>query len=278
MTEGSLQQAFIVACRLDVEVRKPGNVSVASPGHGMDAALFVASARAAAAPLCARGAGVGERIEAAMRATLAVAGCNTNLGIVLLAAPLLHAAEGWHPSDGSAALRVAVGRTLAALDRDDAAAAYRAIALARPAGLGRVSQQDVAATPTVGLREAMALAADRDRIARQYASGYADVFDIALPALQACRPDRARGVQRAYLELLSRWPDSHIVRKHGAAMAHSVMAEAAPWRSRAHAGTVLDAEPAFVAWDSSLKSRGINPGTTADLVVTAALADLLLSS
>ncbi len=32
--------AFLRACELDVAVRKPGNVSDASPGHGMHAALF----------------------------------------------------------------------------------------------------------------------------------------------------------------------------------------------------------------------------------------------
>jgi len=43
-----------------------------------------------------------------------------------------------------------------------------AIRLANPGGLGRVSQQDVHDEPTQGLREVMALAADRDLIARQY--------------------------------------------------------------------------------------------------------------
>ena len=55
--------AFIWACTLDVAVPKPGNVSIASPGHGMVADQFIASARAAAAPLCEPGAPVGRRIE-----------------------------------------------------------------------------------------------------------------------------------------------------------------------------------------------------------------------
>ena len=40
------RSAFLCACRLDVAVRKPGNVSRASPGHGMQAAMFLASAAA----------------------------------------------------------------------------------------------------------------------------------------------------------------------------------------------------------------------------------------
>lgn len=182
--------AFITACDLDVAVRKPGNVSHASPGHGMTAALFEASARAAAGPLTRVGAPVGERIEAAMQATLAVAGCNTNLGIVLLAAPL---ALAWEVRSVEQPLRLALAEVLQALGIDDAAAAFRAIALTQPAGLGQVDEHDVASAPTVTLLQAMAAAAGRDRIAALYVDAgtaaeprpYAELFDIGLPAWQA---------------------------------------------------------------------------------------------
>ena len=262
-----VRDAFLEACRLDVAVRKPGNVSLASPGHGMDAALFLASARAAAGPLCEAGAKVGARIEAAVAATLAVAGCNTNLGIVLLAAPIAAAAERDLP------LREAIGRVLDALDLDDARAAYRAIARAQPGGLGRVEVEDVRAAPTVGLREAMGLAAARDRIARQYASGCADLFDVGLPALRGATT--AARVQRVYLTFVERWPDSHIVRKFNSAVAQTVMNEARHWVERLDAGATLDADPAFAAWDESLKRRGLNPGTSADLTVATLMVDAL---
>ena len=273
----ALRRSFVQACRLDVEVRKPGNVSMASPGHGMDAQMFVDSALAAAGPLCDARLAVGARIEAAVRATLAAVPCNTNLGIVLLCAPLASAAQRWQPAQGLLALRAALRATLAALDVDDAACAFRAIAQANPAGLGSVDAQDVRRAPGVGLREAMALAQSRDRIAAQYASDFADVFELALPAFAACRPDRERGMCRAYLELLAAWPDSHIVRKHGVAVAHSVMAEARPWRARARAGVAVAADSGLADWDASLKARTINPGTSADLCVAAAWVDALLS-
>ena len=63
------RDAFLRACRLDVQVRKPGNVSLASPGHGMDAAMFLASAQAASGPLFESALGVGERIDKAVEAT-----------------------------------------------------------------------------------------------------------------------------------------------------------------------------------------------------------------
>ncbi len=269
------RQAFLWACSLDVQVRKPGNVSLASPGHGMQAGQFLESAAAAAGPISSAGAAVGERIEAAVRASWQAVRCNTNLGIVLLCAPLLAAFEQWDGTGAPGALQRAVETVLQSLGPADAAAAYRAIALARPAGLGRVPEQDVANAPTVGLREAMALAAGRDRIAWQYLHGYPDVFELGLPVLLAARaaglaPERA--MQSAYLEFLAGFADSHIVRKQGGAMAQCVIGEAAQWRLRARRGEPVGEDPAFARWDEDLKARGLNPGTSADLCVAAALA------
>ena len=257
-----MRNAFLRACRLDVAVRKPGNVSVESPGHGMQAAQFVASAEAAAGPLLRSGARVGERIEGAVEASWAAAGCNTNLGIVLLAAPLAAAAER-RPQP----LREALEDVLAGLSLDDAAAAFRAITRANPGGLGRAEAEDVHAPPTLDLRAAMALAAGRDRIARQYTDGFADIFALAPPALPAADgPDLARIVRRTFVAFLARWPDSHIVRKHGEAVAHSVMAAAQAWARAADAP--FDAA-AWAQWDETLKAQAINPGTSADLTVAA---------
>ena len=65
------------------------------------------------------------------------------------------------------------------------------------------------------------------------------------------------------------------MRKHGDALAHSVMAESRPWAERARAGEALEALPALAAWDEDLKRRGLNPGTSADLAVAAALVAAL---
>jgi triphosphoribosyl-dephospho-CoA synthase len=138
--------------------------------------------------------------------------------------------------------------------------------MAHPAGLGEAAHADVRSVPRIGLREAMALAASRDLIARQYANGFADVFD-------ALRRDIASGfvlaqasaadVQRVFLGWLSRHPDSHIVRKHGEAVAHIVMSAAQGWSAHPAPG----GDPAFAEWDQALKAGGLNPGTSADLTV-----------
>jgi triphosphoribosyl-dephospho-CoA synthase len=282
----SPRQAFLRACALDVAVFKPGNVSLHAPGHGMLAAQFLDSAAVAVDALCEPGASVGRRIEGAVAATWAAVGCNTNLGIVLLCAPIASAAE-QAPRD----LRAALAGVLQRLTLDDAAAAFRAIAQARPGGLGRAPDQDVHDQPTVDLRAAMALAADRDRIARQYRDGFAELFERALPtvpcgfSLPALAPgDRAdptteAAVQRLYLHWLSTAPDSHIVRKQGHAVAQNVMAAAQDWLARGPGVAGFNADPAFSAWDAALKASGVNPGTTADLTVaTLMIAGLTASA
>jgi triphosphoribosyl-dephospho-CoA synthase len=281
------REAFLAACRLDVETPKPGNVSVESEGHGMTAAQFLASAQAAAGPLFEHGAPVGKRILDAVARTREVAGCNTNLGIVLLVAPLacslaaLLAAspdardEPYEP--GGQALtaqrwRDATERVLARLTVDDARDAYRAIALANPGGLGDAPEQSVHDAPTVDLRTAMQLAAQRDSIARQYANGFADIFETGLAAVDEMPAEAPRLVTlNVFLTFLASHPDSHIVRKHGMALAQSVTlaarAQHGRWRAAATQTPDQSALRDLYAWDTELKSRGINPGTSADLTV-----------
>lgn len=289
-TVARARAAFLCACRLDVAVRKPGNVSLDSPGHGMQAQHFIDSAQAALPALFEPGARVGRRIENAVAASFGAAGCNTNLGIVLLCAPVARALEREPGIATAPALRVAVEAVLRELDVEDTRAAYRAIAMANPGGLGDAEREDVHDAPTLDLRSAMALAASRDSIARQYATGYADLFQLALPLCargfvptgegDCAMPDaltRAR-VQRVYLGLLSRLPDSHIVRKHGIVVAQSVMRAAQGWRVQSDAGVALDALPAFAQWDEALKRERINPGTSADLTVATLFVAGLLAS
>ena len=247
--------------------------------------MFIASAQAAAGALFEPGLGVGARVERAVAATWAVAGCNTNLGILLLCAPIALAVERQPGATTRPALQAAVESVLAALDVEDARAAYRAIAHARPGGLGSAPAEDVRDAPSIDLRAAMALAAERDLIARQYRDGFADLFALAFeaplgalcgvhgPEDPAALPDAdtVARVQRLYLAWLSGFADSHIVRNHGEGVAQTVMAAAQAWRKRERAGAVLDADADFASWDASLKAARINPGTSADLTVAALL-------
>ena len=92
LTEAALQTAFVAACEEELAVPKPGNVHDFAGGHGMFADDFRRSAAAAAPQLCRPRATLGQRILGAVAATRAEVAQNTNLGIVLLCAPLAMAA------------------------------------------------------------------------------------------------------------------------------------------------------------------------------------------
>jgi triphosphoribosyl-dephospho-CoA synthase len=269
------RRAYLWACALDVSVRKPGSVSFASAGHGMYGEQFITSANVSADALFEPGAAVGKRIEGAIKATRAAVECNTNLGIVLLCAPLAAAFESVR-SPRLAELRARLGATLARLDIDDTRAAYRAITHANPGGLGAAAQEDVRDAPTMGLRDAMQLASDRDRVARQYSNDFAEVFDLGLSEVMRYAAEPGTAMLACYLAFLASAPDSHIVRKHGAALAHSVTEDA---RTVLDAWRTSDQVPradALATWDERLKEAGLNPGTSADLAVASAFVAAIL--
>jgi triphosphoribosyl-dephospho-CoA synthase len=265
---------FLAACRAELTALKPGNVHIHASGHGMEARHFEAAALAAAPHVAAHGRRVGERVLGAVTASLAAAGCNTNLGILLLCVPLAVAAE----EAAGRELPVALADVLAGLDAADAEATFAAIATASPGGLGTVPHGDVRAPGTLMLQEAMGLAADRDRIARAYSNGFADIFSIALPALRAARRLAASedlAITTLHLSLLASFPDSHVARKLGLSTALALQDEAlahrALWLPVARPETFAP----LMAFDASLKARGINPGTTADFVVATLFTDAL---
>ena len=264
-----IADAFKAACVAELDALKPGNVHVFAAGHRMTVEQFVRSADAAAAPLAAPGARVGRRILDAVEATFAAAGANTNLGIILLCAPLAAAADA-----DPRALRPALTEILDGLDVDDARLAFRAILRAAPAGLGQVEHNDVAQPATVTLKQAMTDAANRDRVARQYVTGYADVFDTGLPLLSDARGWEPRWtVLAVYLAFLAAFPDSHIVRKYGAVTAEDVRNTAVKFRDRLQSsGDPAHMIDDLLAWDTDLKAHNINPGTSADLTVATLFA------
>jgi triphosphoribosyl-dephospho-CoA synthase len=125
----------------------------------------------------------------------------------------------------------------------------------------------------------MAEAAGRDRIARQYVTSYEDIFSLGLPALAAARRrhiDARWSTLAVYLTFLAALPDTHIGRKFDAATAEAVRREAADWRDAFAAARDPDElHDSLLDWDAALKSRGINPGTSADLTVATVFASNL---
>lgn len=265
-----------VACLLEVSAPKPGNVSVGASFHDADLEDFLVSAAAIGPAFAAAGKRpLGRTIRTAIEATRRWTRANTNLGIVLLLGPLARAAL--LPGFGS--LRARLAATLADTSVADAQEVYAAIRLASPGGLGRVPAQDVAQTPTVTLREAMALAADRDAIAREYATEFQTTFDVGAPALKRALEDGlswSDATVEAYLTLLASAPDTHIGRKLGRDEAAAVQRRA---RAALEAGGVRRAagREVIALLDHDLRDarNARNPGATADLTTAAIFVVLL---
>ncbi len=268
----AVARAYLRACEVELQAPKPGNVSVASAAHDMCADDFTASAAASVRALIDPGLGLGESIYRAVANTREKVTCNTNLGIILLCAPLLWATL---TSRASRDLRENLGAVLATARVEDARWVYRAIRLAAPGGLGRSEVHDVSQAPQVDLVTAMRAAAHRDRIALQYSNGYEDVFDYAVPRLLEYRQrwkDEPWAAVAVFLGLLARFPDSHVARKFGDAVAKEVSARAA----RLEADMSQCEDPSEFTQrlrevDAEFKSARINPGTTADLTVASLL-------
>jgi triphosphoribosyl-dephospho-CoA synthase len=272
----TIEAAYLAACLNELAALKPGNVHRHADGHRMTVADFERSAAVSAPFVCAKRASLGWRILSAVQATNCAVQQNTNLGIVLLCAPLAAAAEGLkHASDFGVACTAVIGTS----DLRDAEQVFAAIRLARPAGLGSVSRNDIEAAATVTLAEAMAQAAPRDSIARQWSRGFEDILDGGLSHFEAARrrwPNTAWAATSVYLHYLSRWPDSHVQRKYGPETAAALQQEAKEMAASFDAvDDPTEMVGSLLCWDASLKAAGINPGTSADMTVATIFASRL---
>ena len=276
ITRSQIEDAYRAACGAEIEALKPGNVHRFANGHRMTIHDFLESARVTAPIVADPSLRPGQRILQAVRATRETVHTNTNLGILLLCVPLACAGEA-----DSHNLRDAVRKILAALDMKDTRTIYEAIRLASPGGLGSADEHDVREEPQAGILEAMALAADRDLIARQYTNGFSDVFETGLPALEAAREAGETGMWPtiyAYLAFLTRFEDSHILRKQGQGVAEQVKDEASAVLAAINREANRDLRlRTLLAFDASLKDQDVNPGTSADLTVATCFADQLIT-
>ena len=272
----SLTEVIRLACVLEASAAKPGNVHPRAAFPDLTFEDFLHSAEAASPALArAEAIGVGRAIFAAVEATRAVVSSNTNLGIVLLIAPLAAVPSGQ-------SLRSGIGEVLDRLTHEDAAWVYRAIRLAQPGGLGTADDQDITDEPTGTLREVMSLAARRDGVAAQYDNGFEWVLNEGLPFLasigskfESCWES---AIIELHLRLLAEHPDTLIARKCG----ESVAAEASQLARRCMDDITslpidsMERLRRINEFDQWLRADGHrrNPGTTADLVAACLFAAL----
>jgi triphosphoribosyl-dephospho-CoA synthase len=265
-TDLGLGMAATLACLWEVSAPKPGNVHRGADFEDatyldfIQAAIVIGPALDRAPEL-----GVGRTVLEAVRATRRSVATNTNLGTLLLIAPLACVPRATRLADG-------VADVLQQLTFDDTRAVYEAIRVASAGGLGSADEADVSQEPPADLRlvDAMQMAAERDLVARQYTNGFADVF--AGPAAWI-EEGIARGwplgaaIVHAHLRQMAKEPDSLIVRKCGAKVGEESSVRAARAVEAGMPGE--DAyEEAASDLDFWLRCDGHrrNPGTTADLI------------
>jgi triphosphoribosyl-dephospho-CoA synthase len=272
VTMPSIGQLAALACIWEATARKPGNVHRYRDFADVTLIDFLTSALALAPVLDqAEGRPIGETVLTAVQATRRLVAANTNLGIILLLAPLATVRTG---DD----LRAGVEDVLGCLTVNDSRAVYQAIRLAQPGGLDSVPEQDIRTEPTLPLRDIMALAAGRDLIARQYVNGFQEVFGEGIPALlqglekTGCLEN---AIIYTHLNFMSRHPDSLIARKRGlgeaeeaSRLARGVLEAGWPHSALGH--------QAIAQLDTWLQEQGHerNPGTSADLVTASLFAAL----
>jgi triphosphoribosyl-dephospho-CoA synthase len=268
----TIANCIIWACEQEVAAPKPGNVNCYSDGHNMEVQDFIKSARAIASVMAKKELSVGELILQGIQATRKVVDCNTNLGIVLLFAPLCRAI---HQCSHFQQLPDELEKVLFSLTVDDAKACYEAIRLAEAGGLGSSEQQDIHATPTINLLQAMKIAEQRDAIAKQYVTNYKDILNIGLPILTSAIKSGESlewATAFAYLKLLVAVPDTLIRRKQSLERALEISETAEKMLAKVNENNMLSTlEAEIIIWDNKLKKKAINPGTTADLTAATLL-------
>jgi triphosphoribosyl-dephospho-CoA synthase len=253
------------ACIWEATARKPGNVHRHADFPDLAYQDFLLSA-AAIAPVIDRAPGrpLGKTILEAIEATRQVVTTNTNLGIVLLLAPLAAVPSG-------RSIREELPAILANTTVQDARDVYQAIRLAMPGGLGLVHEQDIGSEPTRTLREVMALGASRDTIAQQYRNDFFDIREVDAPGI-AMALDRWGGLELAivatFLADLAETRDSLIVRKRGLRVAGEVQERARNVFTVGWPETPRGWEE-FHTFDTWLREERLNPGTTADLIAAS---------
>ncbi len=267
-----LATAVSLATLWEATAPKPGNVYRGADFGDMTYVDFLTSA-AVTGPIVARVGelGLGGTVLAAVRATRDAVGVNTNLGTLLLVVPLALAHVRRSPREELRAKAAELVRQTTLAETEQV---YEAIRLARPGGLGKVAEGDVAEAPTMSLIEAMTLAAERDLVARQYVNEFREVAEAAEVIEREYRAGTPLGeaIVVAQLTLLAEHGDSLVARKLGEDASRDVATRAGHLLET----RTIDEERYHeqrADFDFWLRSDGHrrNPGTTADLLAASLL-------
>ena len=264
------------ACLMEVLSPKPGNVY---PGaewnfHDLKVIDFIRSSRSIRSAFSnISNYRFGELILNTIIETRKVTSTNTNLGQVLLLAPLAYTFLNY----GAISVEL-IAEFISQLTVKDSRDVYQAIRLAKPGGMGDVNSEDLGDDPTLPLNQIMQLASSYDSVAKQYANHFQDVLGLGLNSIlieSNASDDWRDMIVSSHLHFMADLPDTLIARKCGwkvaedsAKMAKSVIQR--PTRSAEY----LEELKSLDQW-LRVEGNQRNPGTTADLVTATIFVALI---
>ncbi len=268
-----LTRLYLHVCQLDVQSLKPGNISVYSGAKDLSVDDFLNSAKASVEPITDPNSSLGFRILNAASATHDAVSTNTNLGMILLMAPLVQAA---YAQQAGGSIQLALVNILQQTSIEDAQLVYQAIRLAKPGGMGDQDDQDISEEPNVTLLNTMKIASTWDQIAAQYSNNFQDIFNFGVPRYQNLMEkwnDEKWATTGLFMSYLAQYPDSLIERKFGLLKAREIsdmISDLEMELCRSDSPGRYEAQ--LLEIDRQLKRNLINPGTSADLTAASIFA------
>ena len=278
ITKSALRESYLFSCKKDIELIKPGNVSMKSPHLDTTAEDYITSSVNSSNALFLKEYSLGERIFYAINLTKEKVSVNTNLGIILLCAPIIHAFIYFKNKP----LKDSIHNLILETTEKDTMLICEAIQKANPGGLGSSDKMDVKSMPRVNLHEIMSYSSKYDRISHQYTNKFSDILDFILPRINEYQKTGETldfSLPLIFLEILAEIPDSHITRKFGEKIAKKTSNQAYDLLKILKRDSSRENAMKYIAdLDYDYKKNGINPGTTADLLIASLMVYTIFSS
>lgn len=213
-------------------------------------------------------------------------GGNTHLGAILLLAPIAAASS---LSDvkplNLKTFRKNLGRVLSRMNWKDTLYVFKAVRLVSPRGLGEVSFMDVLNDETyveIGKYKLTPLNAlspftYREIAAYEWVNIYPRTMYGAMKLMEnSAKMSLREALAQTFLELLSKYLDTHILRRGGKQLAQRVSYMASKILSLGGVKTEKGLEEIFLLDSKMRRSWRMRPGATADLLASS-IATALLS-
>ena len=273
-----LKKQIKFVCDTEIKSLKPGNVHKYSEGHGMNLKDFLKSSLIISKCLTKNNLDLGKKILISVNEIQNKIKKNTNLGIILMLSPIATIVQ----EEGVISKEELLKKIKSLIKKQNiknSIPIFKAISLTSPGGLGFSKKYDVNEPPNTNLYKAMEFAKKKDLIARQYCNGFEDIYKIGIPAYKKFYNKWGKvdwALTGVYLTFLKKFNDSHIVRNKGNKIATSVKKEAKKYyfflkRNK----NLTKIKKKLLIFDKKLKSKRINPGTTADLTVATLLLEIV---